>query len=272
MSGKTLTILRAEKARPRRSRSRPASADESRWPGRARMRDDDGAAARRCRRGRPRASASISAGKVEDAVDVVGGDDRRSRIRTVRRGRARLAFGSNAARRGAAPRVEPLALQLAQPIGLGAARARLADMRPWRSQAAMPPTTTPTPTRSRRSGSGTAALSARRPDAPPSNGSNETVTICAVRDGEGQQRASAMGRQHGLLEEVLHRHLLKLADRTGRPLARKVEIPPPTSGRRRLVQPLAHFLAGLEERHGLLVDRAHGRRCADCGRCAPAAS
>ncbi|MGY3370803.1 hypothetical protein ACVWZL_007928 [Bradyrhizobium sp. GM2.4] len=30
------------------------------------------------------------------------------------------------------------------------------------------------------------------------------------------------------------------------------------------IQPFAHFLAGLEERNALLIDRHMGARCADC--------
>ena len=42
-----------------------------------------------------------------------------------------------------------------------------------------------------------------------------------------------------------------------------------THGRRGAIEPLAHFLAGLEERHRLSSPPRHARQCAGCVRCGP---
>src|SRR4029079_2272948 len=116
------------------------------------------------------------------------------------------------------------------------------------SQAAMPPTTTPTPTSTKISmNSGIFSASA---GCAESNGSNETVMISRFATANITMMI-ASGTRMAMATNLR----MAKASCPGQATASKASQSDESLDRRALVQPLAHFLAGLEERHGLLRDR-----------------
>ena len=145
-----------------------------------------------------------------------------------------------------------------QAIDLGTQLARFAPAQAWRRAATCPAASRRRRRRSRRRRSGAPGISANSGSASAkagwvwSNGSNETTTVWRFATAK-VTRTIASGTRISTVT------ILRIA-------------PVPAHATGRTIEPLAHFLAGLEERHGLSSPPRRARRCADCVRCAPAGS
>ena len=106
----------------------------------------------------------------------------------------------------------------------------------------------------------------QQPDAPTLNGSNDTVTICRLATANAMMTIGRAATRNAAPRRSCGSWRISgtAASRAG------VDALGQEPVRRRPVEPLAHFLAGLEERHAISGRPRHARRCADCGRCAPA--